>query len=638
MVDLIVSVLGLLLGPAAFRLSRLREEIYGFLDGFVLVGVAWLLIAEVMPDTVRSAGWTALLFAVAGFVLPFLLERRLALLPFSPNAFFRWLMIAGLLLHQLLDGVMLSRPLASLDPTSAGGVGPIQLAVILHQIPKGFFIWGMVAPALGVSTALTVIGGLCAASVGGFFLGERLSAALDAQPLWLFQAFVAGGLLHVIVHHVPGGAAADGCGCPGGSAGGRSSSRTATWSGLGAIASLIGLAALHHGEAHPGHESFHRFTEALSNLWTAAAPWILIGFAAAGISQAFLPRFLFGWFRGRGRMSQALRGIALGLPLPICSCGVVPVYLSLLKKSVPPAAALAFLIATPEIGIDSFFLSQSLLGLEIAFIRLGMAFLVALGVAITLARTFERIEEEGELERLPLVEERLLPATLRGRLREAVRYGAVELVDHTGAWIVFGILVAAALAPLAAPAWLSEIPRGMDILVLSAIGLPLYVCASGGTPIAAVLLVKGVSVGAVLAFLITGPATNISTFGILRRYHGVRGAVLFAAAVYGFSIAIGFAINAVVPGPIPAPERVFTAPEQGHGLVFDASSLLLLLLMAASILRLGPRGFLAALTEGMKVPPGMAASRGAGHGGPNHAHDHEHDSGHSHTHSHGESH
>src|SRR5204862_2498480 len=103
---------GLLLGPLTYRIFVRREELYGFLDGFVLVGVAGLVLSEVIPQTIHAAGPQALAFAAAGFVLPLALERRLALLPFSSNAFFRWLMVLGLLLHQLLDGVALSDELA----------------------------------------------------------------------------------------------------------------------------------------------------------------------------------------------------------------------------------------------------------------------------------------------------------------------------------------------------------------------------------------------------------------------------------------------------------------------------------------------------------------------------------------------
>src|SRR5215510_4378660 len=99
---LLTTLAGLLLGPLTYRLFVRREELYGFLDGFVLVGVAGLVLSELPPSTIHAAGPLALVFAGVGFVLPFALERRLALLPFSSNAFFRWLMILGLLLHQLL--------------------------------------------------------------------------------------------------------------------------------------------------------------------------------------------------------------------------------------------------------------------------------------------------------------------------------------------------------------------------------------------------------------------------------------------------------------------------------------------------------------------------------------------------------
>ena len=610
MIQLCISLAGLLLGPIAYRFSRRREGLYGCIDGFVLVGVSGLILTEVLPETVAAAGYWAIACAAAGFVLPLLLERRLSLLPFSPNAFFRWLMILGLILHQLLDGVALSEGLVQ------GGGVPLRMAVILHQVPKGFFIWSLVGETLGVRAGIAVIGGLCLATAGGFGLGDRIALLLEAQPLWLFQAFIGGGLLHVIFHHVP--LLADAapcaerlCGCGDRPAASR---RFSVWSGIGALVSLAGLVWMHRLQQGPDGQG--GFGTTFANLALESAPSILLGFLAAGLFQAFLPRLVFSWFRGRGRMSQALRGIALGVPLPICSCGVVPVYLSLLRKNVPPAAALAFLIATPEIGIDSFFLSRNLLGLEITLIRLTMAFLIALAVGLTLAKTFEKIQLSGEIDSFPLPRERTVPPTVGGKLREAARFGGLEIVDHTGAWLLAGLAVAALIGPDRWQEWIRSLPRDLDVILLSLIGLPLYVCASGATPLAAILLQNGVSTGAVLAFLITGPSTNMTTFGILRRYHGTRGAVLFAAAVYGFTIAIGLGINHLFTPSSPPIAQ--TLAHSDHGVLNLTCAGLLGALFAGSIIRLGPRGFLAALGDSLG-----AVSKGHDHG-----HDHGHGGGH----------
>jgi uncharacterized membrane protein YraQ (UPF0718 family) len=610
MVQLLVCIAGLLLGPISYRFSRRRERLYAFFDGFVLVGVAGLILTEVLPETVEAVGAAAIFWAAAGFVLPLVLERRLALLPFSPRAFFRWLMIIGLLLHQALDGVALAENLSPGDGFS------LRLAVILHQVPKGFFIWGMAGEILGARGGWAVIGSLCLATAAGFGLGGEIASVLEARPLWLFQAFIAGGLLHVIVHHVPGGASGGSCSCQGerreqdGLAG--APRGIALWSGLGALVSLAGLIAMHvSSEVEAG-----RFSTTFLDLSLESAPSILLGFVAAGLFQAFLPRFLFSWFQVEGRMSQALRGIAIGVPLPICSCGVVPVYLSLLKKNVPPAAALAFLIATPEIGLDSIFLSGKLLGLEITLIRIVMAFLIALAVAVTLARLFERIRGSGDPEGIAVPAGRDIPATLIGKVREAARYGGMEVVDHTAAWLLVGIAVAAAIGPDRWGPWIRSLPGDVDILVLSLIGLPLYVCASGATPLAAILIQNGVSTGAALAFLITGPSTNITTFGILKRYHGVKGALLFAAAVYGFSILIGFAINHLLPAHTPPIGEVLAHP--GHGALNIGALAALAALFAGSVLRLGPRGFLGSLGQGLGGLPLLGHSHA-------HAHEHEHE-------------
>ena len=179
------------------------------------------------------------------------------------------------------------------------------------------------------------------------------------------------------------------------------------------------------------------------------------------------------------------------------------------------------------------------------------------------------------------------------RLQTALRSGFGDLVDHTAPWILVGLIIAALLGPLVQDSWITRLPAGVDVLLFAAIGLPLYVCASASTPLVAVLVAAGVSPGAGLALLITGPASNIATIGILSRLHGVRFANTFAAAMIASAIAIGLLINAVFPAgsmPTLSPSSLETT------LSLELISLTLLaVLYAASVLRRGARGFLGEL-------------------------------------------
>jgi hypothetical protein len=161
---------------------------------------------------------------------------------------------------------------------------------------------------------------------------------------------------------------------------------------------------------------------------------------------------------------------------------------------------------------------------------------------------------------------------------------------------VAGIALAALAEPYLDPAWFSGLPRGADVVLLALVGLPVYVCASGATPLAAVLLSKGVSVGAVLAFLITGPTANITTLGILSRLHGPRRAAALPIVVLVLSVVLGFAANAVVPAEQRQIMDEIRAHE--HGAFAQICGLLLVFLVGLSVLRQGPRGFLRRLKGG----------------------------------------
>ncbi len=334
------------------------------------------------------------------------------------------------------------------------------------------------------------------------------------------------------------------------------------------------------------------------HLALAIAPALLLAYIVAGVLHAALPSVPSSWFGRGSRPGQALRGTVLGLPLSICSCGVVPVYRALTERAVPPAAALAFLVAAPEIGIASIIVSVSLLGSEFTAIRVGVSAVAAIGVAVTVARLLPTPVAQDRISRASAG----WSASWSRRLRLGLRHGLTEVVDHTAPWILVGLAIAALVKPLLGADTLASLPHGLDVVVFAALGMPAYVCASGATPLAAVLIASGLSPGAALAFLLCGPATNITTLGVLAQLHARRAALAFATAMASIAIAGGLAVNALV-GTLEVPALGETA--HGHGGLLAVLSLALVsALIIASMLRLGIRGFLSILT----------GSHGAGHG------------------------
>ncbi|MDP6128692.1 MAG: permease, partial [Planctomycetota bacterium] len=228
-------------------------------------------------------------------------------------------------------------------------------------------------------------------------------------------------------------------------------------------------------------------------------------------------------------------------------------------------------------------LSIGLLGVDLTVARVGSAALLAIVVGIVVGRF---VQPKTEIK----VEEQSPQQPLALRLREGFRYGFKTIVDDTAPWILAGLLLAAAVEPALQTGWLAELPTGVDILLATLIGLPLYVCASGSTPLVAILLAKGLSPGAGIAFLLTGPATNLTTAGLLSSLHGKKVAVVFGLTMVLMAVAVGFGVNAVL-GPKASPSAVSAI--QHHpatsGIIFAG---LLGIVYLASLLRQGVPGFI----------------------------------------------
>lgn len=594
----VASIGALLIGPLAARMLRARRGALVALDGFVLVGLLVLLGFEVLPEAFAEAGGYAAVAAAAGFVLPSLAERRLSQFKLSPMVV---LALAGLAVHGMLDGAALE---AADHHGHHHGHGDsevmLAVAVVLHRLPMGLFVWWTVAPysRKGAWLVLAIEAG---ATAVGFFGAESLLAALPQTGLAIFQALVAGSLVHVIVAHGPV--------VP-------TTPQERMLAGVGATIAgviLVALAASDPGMTRIDYELDAE--RAFLALALESAPALLIAFALAGMATAVVGPRSTRWLRRGGAGTQALKGVAFGLPLPICSCGVLPMYQSLLRAGVPTAAGMGFLIATPEIGIDAILLSVPLLGTEMAIVRVAAAAVVALAVGALVGRWL------GAREPAEVPSSRQA-APLSVRVREGLRYGLVELVDHVGPWIVVGLGVAALLEPMLDAGYLAGIDRALAVPLMALIGVPLYVCASGATPLVAILMHKGLGAGAAIAFLLTGPATNITTFGVLRRLHGRRAALAFGLGVAGLACIIGWTVDGFIELP---PLDLHDVAAEGASIIEIVALVALGLVFLASLLRQGPRGVLAQV---------LRPHDEGHHHGHDHGHDHGHACGHDHGHGH----
>ena len=566
---LVASVLALFLGPPLLRLARGSGWALRLLDGFIYVAIGGLVLLHVLPEAIHHSGWWALAAVGVGMAGPSIVERRLERSAKQAHAAALFLACIGLGLHAMMDGVALA---AAEEAHRAEGLG---LAVVLHRLPVGLTLWWLIEPAKGVRTAAGVLVAMALATILGFLLGGAATETLDSPAMGLFYSLVGGSLLHVVLHR-PHPVAEDPA-----SLGGR------LVAGMGALLGFGLLVILHNGHIHVEDSGFWTL---LLDLLLASAPALVLAYLAAGLVQSYLPHASIRWMSRGSPVSQALRGVAFGLPLPICSCGVVPLYRSLVVQGAPTSAAMAFLVATPELGLDAILLSIPLLGGKMTLARVICAAVVALLIGWAIGR---------------FVPARPAPAATPGaeqgrggwreRLPGALKTGFGEVVDDTAPWILAGLVVAAALQPALEAPWLQQLPDNTEVLLFALIGMPAYVCASGATPLVAVLVAGGVSPGAGIAFLLAGPATNVTTFGILSQLHGRRIAVAFGAAIVVLCLALGSAVNLLLP---TAADGAFAGGAGEHrGVLQMVSGVALAVLFGASLLRQGPRAFFGKLGE-----------------------------------------
>lgn len=335
--------------------------------------------------------------------------------------------------------------------------------------------------------------------------------------------------------------------------------------------------------------------QATLDVFLLAAPFLLFGLLMAGLLHVLIPASVIARFLGGGGLGGIARAALLGTPLPVCSCGVVPMTVELRRKGASEASSLSFLITTPESSADSILLTWGLLGPLMAVVRPLAAFGTALLGGLTGTLLFddsghrgvtqgegccgEDCNEAGGEESTPRAIEALRRAfsfgheaseterDLRGSgrppgadpppgasrpslwtdvLRPALRYGFVELLDDLAFWLVLGLVIAGILTAVL-PADLGARGLGTGLLpmvLVLVVAVPLYLCASASTPIAAALMAKGLSAGTALVLLLAGPATNAATVVPIARTFGRRFVQVYLGAVVVGSLAAGLAFDA----------------------------------------------------------------------------------------------
>jgi len=285
------------------------------------------------------------------------------------------------------------------------------------------------------------------------------------------------------------------------------------------------------------------------------APYLLFGFFMAGVLSVLVSQETVERHIGRRGLLSVFKASMFGVPLPLCSCGVIPVGMSLRRHGASRDASVAFLISTPQTGVDSIMVTLSMLGPVFAVVRPVAALLTGMfGGMLTYFFGPRERDENGDEKPAPACTDACCAPSasksLLGKLGRAVKYGFGTLPSDIGRFLIVGLLIAGGIA-VAVPHDFFKQSLGAGIvpmLVMMAVGIPMYVCSSASVPVAAALIHAGITPGAALVFLMTGPATNAATITTLWKVLGRRTAVLYLAAIASGALAFGLLLDFFTTG------------------------------------------------------------------------------------------
>lgn len=317
------------------------------------------------------------------------------------------------------------------------------------------------------------------------------------------------------------------------------------------------------------------------------APYLLFGFFVAGVLYAFVPGEIYRNHLSRPGAWAVIKAALIGIPLPLCSCGVLPTAVSLRRNGASRGASTSFLIATPQTGVDSIAATYSLLGPAFAVIRPVAALLTAFIGGMLVNCEDKACNDACDME----VDTIDAPSSnnIFGKIKDALRYGFVDMIQNIGKWLIIGLVIAAAITvfvPDGFFTFFAEYPL-LSMIAVVVVAVPMYVCSTGSIPIALSLMLKGLSPGAAFVLLMAGPAANFASIIIVSKSLGKKAAAVYLGTIVIGAIAIGLCIDYLMP------RDWFTMPMVAGttnchlqiGLFPGICSVLLILLLVNAIIR-----------------------------------------------------
>ena len=358
-------------------------------------------------------------------------------------------------------------------------------------------------------------------------------------------------------------------------------------------------------------------------LFMESAPWLLLGLLVAGVMHELVPVSFLEKHMGSASIGSISKAAIIGAPLPLCSCGVIPAALGLRRSGASKSSTISFLVSTPETGVDSVSVSYALLGPLYAIVRPVAAVVSAIYAGLMVRFFAERYEfaeqnqsvskvapssccstkSEPEIANKPEADtqccgsesshqhehEHEHKASPSGsKTAKVLSYASGKLLEDIVVWLLIGLALAAAIKTWVPTDFLTQWGDGVvAMLVMALIGIPMYICATASTPLAVGFLAAGLSPGAVLVFLMAGPATNVSTMGMIKQEMGTRTLTLYLFSVISASIGFGYALNYLVSSFSLSSMIKTSSHVHEHGAGVQIIYALCAILLAGLMLRLG---------------------------------------------------
>lgn len=275
------------------------------------------------------------------------------------------------------------------------------------------------------------------------------------------------------------------------------------------------------------------------------SPYLLLGFFLAGILHGFVPQNIYSRYLSGNNLKSVVLAALFGVPLPLCSCGVIPTAMSMKWAGASRGATVSFLISTPQTGIDSITATYSLMGGPFAIIRPIAAFITGIfgGLFAGAINKNEKIS----------IDENNATSSLRknfvGKVTESLKYGFHDMIRDIGKNLIIGLLIGSAIAIFIPDNFFSLYANHKiwNMFLVLLIAIPMYVCATGSIPIAAALMFKGLSPGAALVFLMAGPAVNMASIMVINKVLGRKTLLVYIGSIVAGALGFGFIIDYLLP-------------------------------------------------------------------------------------------